>query len=172
MRRNFRRQRKVCVGLRRVYLVRWHTSSFTSAGLHENENQENKPLETPEPREDPYAKHSRSDAKVWSLYMMETEAEDKELVQSWKTGLDSLLVFVLVPISLFFWREVSIFFRRVCSQEFWRRFSLKAERDYRTTPNRFFCEKSTGPLGTNLPRPPLFLSTPPLPRSLSTSYGS
>ena len=34
--------------------------------------------------------------------MTETEAEDKELVQSWKTGLDSLLVFVRVPISHFF----------------------------------------------------------------------
>ena len=34
--------------------------------------------------------------------MTETEAEDKELVQSWKTGLDSLLVFVRVPISNFF----------------------------------------------------------------------
>jgi hypothetical protein len=90
-------------GLRRVHLVRWHTfSSFSSAGLHENENHENKPPEPPKPREDPFAKYSRSDAKVWSLYMTETEAKDKELVQSWITGLDSLLVFVRVPISHFF----------------------------------------------------------------------
>jgi len=89
-------------GLRRVYLVRWHASFFASAGLHENENEENKPLETPKPREDPYAKYSRKDAKVWSLYMTETKAEDKALVQSWKTGLDSLLVFVRIPISHFF----------------------------------------------------------------------
>jgi len=91
-------------GLHRIHLVRWHTfSSFASAGsVHEDENQENNPAEPPKPHEDPYAKYSRTDAKVWSLYMTETEAEDKELVQSWKTGLDSLLVFVSVPISDFF----------------------------------------------------------------------
>jgi len=90
-------------GLHRVHLVRWHTFlSFASAGLHENENQENNTPEQSKPREDPCAKHSRTDAKIWSLYMTETEAEDKELVQSWKTGLDSLLVFVRVPIFHFF----------------------------------------------------------------------
>jgi len=90
-------------GLHRVHLVRWHTfSSFASAGLNETENQENKPPEPPKPHKDPYAKYSRSDAKIWSLYMTETEAEDKELVQSWKTGLDSLLVFVRIPICHFF----------------------------------------------------------------------
>jgi len=91
-------------GLHRVHLVPWHTfSSFASAaGPHENENQENKSAETSKPPEDPYVKYSRTDAKVWSLYMTETEAEDKELVQSWKTGLDSLLVFVRVPIPHFF----------------------------------------------------------------------
>ena len=98
MQRNFRRQRKVCV----VFISFGGTSSSASAGLDENKNQENKPLETPKPSEDPYAKYSRDDAKIWSLYMTETEAEDKELVQSWKTGLDALLVFVRVPISHFF----------------------------------------------------------------------
>lgn len=94
-------------GLHRVHLVRWRIfSSFASAGQHENENLENEPSEPPKPREDPYAKYSRSDAKVWSLYMTEMEAEDKELVQSWKTGLDSLLVFVRVPTIPFLWREV------------------------------------------------------------------
>ena len=37
----------------------------------------------------PYA-----DAEIWSLYLKEIEAEDKELVELWETGLDSLLVFV------------------------------------------------------------------------------
>jgi hypothetical protein len=99
MRRNILQQRKVCI---EFISFRGHILIFSLCRTHENENQENNPSEPPKPREDPYAKYSRSDAKVWSLYMTETEAEDKELVQSWKTGLDSLLVFVRVPISHFF----------------------------------------------------------------------
>jgi hypothetical protein len=49
--------------------------------------------------ESPNAKYSRPDSKVWLLYLEEAAAEDKELVQMWKTGLNSLLVFVrfLIP---------------------------------------------------------------------------
>jgi Family of unknown function (DUF6535) len=42
----------------------------------------------------PYASYCRPDARVWSLYLKETEDEDKELVTQWQNGLDSLLVFV------------------------------------------------------------------------------
>jgi hypothetical protein len=35
----------------------------------------------------PYAKHYRPDAEIWSLYVKETKAEDKELVELWETGL-------------------------------------------------------------------------------------
>jgi len=41
--------------------------------------------------------------------MTEMEAEDKELVQSWKNGLDSLLVFVRVPVSNFFGAKSKFF---------------------------------------------------------------
>lgn len=36
----------------------------------------------------------RSNAKIWSLYLMEAEKEAKERAELWKTGLESLLVFV------------------------------------------------------------------------------
>jgi Family of unknown function (DUF6535) len=42
----------------------------------------------------PYASYCRPDARIWSLYLKETEDEDKELVNQWQNGLDSLLVFV------------------------------------------------------------------------------
>jgi len=86
-RRTLRRQREV----RRLHIFRWHTSL---AGPPENQG--NKPQEAPmqtNPPDNPYAKYA---PKVWSLYMDETEAEDKELVQLWKTSLDSLLIFVRV----------------------------------------------------------------------------
>jgi hypothetical protein len=42
----------------------------------------------------PYAMHYGPDAPIWSLYLKETEAEDRELVELWQTDLDSLLLFV------------------------------------------------------------------------------
>jgi hypothetical protein len=48
----------------------------------------------------PYAAHYGPDALIWSLYLKETEAEDRELVQLWQTGLDSLLVFVSLAIDI------------------------------------------------------------------------
>ena len=44
--------------------------------------------------DNPYAKHYGPDADIWSLYLKETEADDKEKVELWKTGLESLLLFV------------------------------------------------------------------------------
>lgn len=44
--------------------------------------------------DNPYAKHYGPDADIWSLYLKETEADDKEMVELWKTGLESLLLFV------------------------------------------------------------------------------
>jgi len=54
------------------------------------------------PPDNPYANYA---PKVWSLYLDETEAEYKELVQLWKTSLDSLLVFVRVLILHFLGRN-------------------------------------------------------------------
>ena len=42
----------------------------------------------------PYIEYCTFDTKIWKLYLDEAEAEDKELVKSWETGLDSLLIFV------------------------------------------------------------------------------
>jgi Family of unknown function (DUF6535) len=49
----------------------------------------------------PYASYCRPDARIWSLYLKETEAEDKELVTQWQNGLDSLLVFVCAYFHLY-----------------------------------------------------------------------
>lgn len=65
----------------------------------------------------PYSTHYRSDAPIWSLYLKETEAEDKELVLLWETGLDSLLVFVSSNFLPVHGRRLT-HFRLVCSQEF------------------------------------------------------
>jgi hypothetical protein len=46
------------------------------------------------PQQNPYEKYLYPHARVWSLYLRETEAEDKEIVEFWKEGLDSLLIFV------------------------------------------------------------------------------
>lgn len=43
-----------------------------------------------------YTKHFASNAPIWSLYLKETEATDKELAALWNTGLDSLLIFVRI----------------------------------------------------------------------------
>jgi len=45
-------------------------------------------------RGNPYSKHCQPTATIWSRYLRETEAEDKELVNLWQTGLDQLLIFV------------------------------------------------------------------------------
>jgi hypothetical protein len=45
-------------------------------------------------RGNPYSKHYQPNATIWSRYLRETEAEDKELVNLWQTGLDQLLIFV------------------------------------------------------------------------------
>src|SRR5271155_3415108 len=42
----------------------------------------------------PYRQDYESNAKIWALYLMETEAEDKELADRWQVGLDQLLTFV------------------------------------------------------------------------------
>ena len=42
----------------------------------------------------PYRQDYESNAKIWALYLMETEAEDKELANLWQVGLDQLLIFV------------------------------------------------------------------------------
>ena len=39
----------------------------------------------------------RSEARIWDLYLDDAEREAKERVELWKTGLDSLLIFVSVP---------------------------------------------------------------------------
>ena len=36
----------------------------------------------------------RPDAKIWALYLEEAEREAKERAELWRTGLDSLLIFV------------------------------------------------------------------------------
>lgn len=36
----------------------------------------------------------RSEARVWSLYLEDAEEEAKERAEIWRTGLDSLLIFV------------------------------------------------------------------------------
>lgn len=41
----------------------------------------------------------RSDAKIWCLYLEEAERQAKDRMELWKTGLDSLLIFVSVPSS-------------------------------------------------------------------------
>jgi len=38
--------------------------------------------------------HIRDTAKIWSLYLHEAESAAKERAELWKTGLDSLLLFV------------------------------------------------------------------------------
>jgi hypothetical protein len=53
------------------------------------------------PQKNPYEKYLYPHARVWSLYLRETEAEDKELVEFWKDGLDSLLIFVSPSSYLF-----------------------------------------------------------------------
>jgi uncharacterized protein YpmS len=42
----------------------------------------------------PYRQDYESNAKIWALYLTETEAEDKELADLWQVGLDQLLIFV------------------------------------------------------------------------------
>ena len=42
----------------------------------------------------PYAMYYRPDARIWRLYLEEAETESKELTTIWKSGLDSLLLFV------------------------------------------------------------------------------
>jgi hypothetical protein len=39
----------------------------------------------------------RSEARIWDLYLEDAEREAKERVELWKTGLDSLLIFVSTP---------------------------------------------------------------------------
>ncbi|KAF8525535.1 hypothetical protein BU17DRAFT_18169, partial [Hysterangium stoloniferum] len=41
----------------------------------------------------PYSKHAESDSTIWSLYLKETEKEDKELANSLQVGVDELLIF-------------------------------------------------------------------------------
>jgi hypothetical protein len=53
------------------------------------------------PQKNPFEKYLYPHARVWSLYLRETEAEDKELVEFWKDGLDSLLIFVSPSSYLF-----------------------------------------------------------------------
>ena len=67
-----------------------HVDTFTPTH-HETTPQD---INQPKREESPYSVHYRPDAIIWSLYLKETEAEDKELVFLWQTGLDSLLVFV------------------------------------------------------------------------------
>ena len=50
--------------------------------------------------EAPYANHCRSDARIWALYLKETEMEDKEVTDLWNDSLDSLLVFVSLTRTL------------------------------------------------------------------------
>jgi hypothetical protein len=47
----------------------------------------------------PYIKHHQASAAIWSLYLTETEAEDKELADLWQVGLDQLLIFVRPVLS-------------------------------------------------------------------------
>jgi hypothetical protein len=39
-----------------------------------------------------------SSGKLWSMYLTETEKEDKEITERWKGEADSILVFVSVNI--------------------------------------------------------------------------
>ncbi|KAF8521979.1 hypothetical protein BU17DRAFT_45439, partial [Hysterangium stoloniferum] len=43
--------------------------------------------------DNPYSKHLQSDSTIWSLYLKETELEDKELANSLQVGIDQLLIF-------------------------------------------------------------------------------
>ncbi|KAF8524686.1 hypothetical protein BU17DRAFT_84758 [Hysterangium stoloniferum] len=43
--------------------------------------------------DNPYSKHVESDSTIWSLYLKETEKEDKELANSLQVGVDELLIF-------------------------------------------------------------------------------
>lgn len=65
----------------------------------------------------PYATHYCLDIPIWSLYLKEMEAEDKELILLWETGLDSLLVFVssnFLPVQ----GQLLTHIRLVCLQKF------------------------------------------------------
>jgi hypothetical protein len=73
-------------GLYKVHMACTVPSLFALTGLSEDQ----------ESSEHPYAKYSLPDSKVWALYLEEARAEDKELVQLWNTGVDSLLLFVRV----------------------------------------------------------------------------
>jgi uncharacterized membrane protein len=45
--------------------------------------------------EDP--SHDRAAAKLWSVYISEAEKYDKGLVESWKTDMEGMLIFVCIP---------------------------------------------------------------------------
>jgi hypothetical protein len=76
-----------------------------------------------------YAAHYGPDALIWSLYLKETEAEDRELVQLWQTGLDSLLVFVSLSIHVSRCNHCLTYFRLVCLLGSSLHSLLKAEGD-------------------------------------------
>jgi hypothetical protein len=42
----------------------------------------------------PFAQYAAPEAPIWARYLEEAEEEDKELIEPWKSSLDSLLIFV------------------------------------------------------------------------------
>jgi uncharacterized membrane protein len=41
--------------------------------------------------------HDRAAAKLWSFYISEAEKYDKGLVESWKSDMEGMLIFVRIP---------------------------------------------------------------------------
>jgi len=110
-------------------------------------------------KENPYSKYYQPNAAIWSLYLREKAAEDKELVYVWLIGLDSLLLFVN-QLSLPFEHKL-ISCRRVCLLESSPRSLLKAAVNRQETFKTICFGKSSKivrlhpfPNPSNLPDPP------------------
>jgi len=85
MRGTLRWQSTVCIWFIPIDGVPSNESFFPYPGPGSRENAAQKPKNL-------YAKYSRADAEVWSRYLDETRAEDKSLIQLWKSRRDPLLV--------------------------------------------------------------------------------
>lgn len=86
------------------------------SNLQNEASRKNQSKGTVKPRKNVYEKYLDTHADVWSFYLKETEAEDKELVEFWKDGLDSLLIFVSKQPFLFFhYKALSIVGRSIRS---------------------------------------------------------